>query len=93
MINTKNKLPKKNEITKWIKKIISKNKIKINIKIVTINKIRLINKKYRHKNKSTNIIAFKYKNKYTNDISGDLIICPEIIKKEALKNEKKTRTT
>ncbi|MBI5139092.1 rRNA maturation RNase YbeY [Candidatus Nomurabacteria bacterium] len=47
------------------------------------NTIRDINKKYRKKNKPTNVLSFPFSKK-----EGELVLCPTLIKKES-KNEEK----
>lgn len=57
---------------------------KFNIFYINEYNIKIINKKYRNKNKKTEILSFK-----NNNTLGDIIICKNIIAKKK-KNLKKT---
>jgi len=56
-----------------------KKKIKISIALVGQGRIRELNKKYRGKNKVTDVLSFQYDN------SGEIVICLREIKKNAKK--------
>lgn len=77
---------KKEKIFKTIKYIVKnkKNKI-INIKIIDEKKITILNKKYRNKNKNTDVLTFKNKTLHNEEI-GSIIICPKIMLKKHKKN-------
>ena len=63
-----------------IKNDILGKKYDLSIALVTEKKSREINKKYRNKDKATNILSFAlHKN------VGELILCPNVIKKETKK--------
>lgn len=83
-VNIINKIPNKikNKILNTIKCILKNKKNKtINIKITTAINIKILNKKYRGKNKETDVLTFKNENiKLHNDI-GTIILCPKIMKK------------
>ena len=55
-------------------------KSEISIAIVNNQKIRSLNKKYRNKDKATDVLSFTY-SQSKNNLSGEIIICPQIIKK------------
>jgi probable rRNA maturation factor len=57
-------------------------KSEISIAIVNAQKIRSLNKKYRKKNKATDVLSFVY-SQTKNNLSGEIIICPQIVKKNA----------
>lgn len=87
-----NKNFKKKTIQKWLESFLPhfKSKTEITIRIVDKKEIQFLNMKYRGKNKPTNILSFKFeppKNIPINLI-GDLVICKEIIEKEAVKKKK-----
>lgn len=75
-------------ISSWVKKCVkelSRNKIKIkekNLVVVfaTTKEIQILNKNYRGKNKPTDILSFAPVEK---DFLGELVICPEVIRKQA----------
>lgn len=88
-INIINKIPSK--IKKNIINIINyiiknkKNKI-INIKITNETYIKILNKKYRGKNKSTDVLTFKNNYVEKNNEIGNIILCPKIMLKKQKKN-------
>lgn len=88
----KNKIFKKKIIEKWLKKILPnfKPKTEITIRIVDKKEIQFLNMKYRGKNKPTNILSFKFESpkQISSKLIGDLVMCHEIIEKEALKINK-----
>ncbi|MFA5791660.1 MAG: rRNA maturation RNase YbeY [Candidatus Paceibacterota bacterium] len=67
-----------------IKNDILGKKYSLSIAYVDEKKSRELNKKYRNKNKATNILSFPLKKDM-----GEIILCPSVIKKEA-KNFGKT---
>ena len=52
----------------------------LSIALVEPKRIKELNKKYRKKNKITDILSFKYNNN-----SGEIVICPEVVKKNSKK--------
>lgn len=76
-------------IKKYIKNIlISKKKIKINIKVISEKKIKTLNKKYRQKNKGTDILTFKNEILNKKKYIGDIILCLKIMNKKRITLEK-----
>ena len=65
---------------KSVKKIVEvvlkkeKKKIDISIAFIDFSEIKNLNRKYRKKNKATDILSFLY------DKSGESVICPEVVK-------------
>ena len=55
-----------------------KNKVEVSVNLVGEEKIKSFNKKYRNKNKPTDVLSFPL-----GDGSGDVFICLSIAKKEA----------
>ena len=67
----------------------------ISIQIVNADEMQKFNATYRHKDKPTNILSFPFeappglpKEAQMNDFLGDLIICPEVLIREALEQHK-----
>ena len=98
-ITNPNKLniPDNSEFELWINQILSHlnlNKISMCCHIAEAAEIQTINCKFRGKDTPTNVLAFPYVKtpglpEYKlDDFIGDIIICPEIIENEAIKNEK-----
>ncbi len=65
------------KITKDIKKDILGKDYELSIAFVSAAKSKELNKKYRSKNKPTNVLSFGYSKN-----SGELVLCKEVIKKE-----------
>lgn len=71
-----------NKIKKKVQKIIKKIKLPfsdLSIAIVTESEIKKLNKKYRHKNKITDVLSFNYED------SGEIVICLKQAEKQAKK--------
>ena len=74
--------PSVRNLKKWILLGLLNDTIsEVNIIFAGSQRIRTLNKKFLNKDKPTNVLTFTYKD-YKN-ISGDIILCPEIINKEA----------
>jgi probable rRNA maturation factor len=84
--------PTKTIIAKWLKKsLINSYKIvSIEISIVDTATSQKLNQQYRNKNYPTNIITLEYANTRENFamLSGELILCDDIISKEAKEQNK-----
>jgi probable rRNA maturation factor len=80
-------LPKKKELQKWVDQALSgyKKNHEIVIRFVDIKEITQLNRKYRKKNKPTNIISFQFESPpgIKTKLLGDLVICTPLAKKEA----------
>ena len=74
-----NKIKKLNSKTKEFKK----NKIFCTILLSGSKEIKHLNKKFRKKNKSTDVLSFPTKNFNNNTYIGDIAICYEIINKRS----------
>ena len=86
--------PKRSDISKWLKSsILNQYKnVFINISFVDINESKKLNFYYRNKNYATNVISIEYKQQDENFflLTGDVVLCHEIILDEAKKQNKKT---
>lgn len=86
-------IPSKNQFKKWVDVALSRYKKnhEVVIRLVGIKEITRLNRKYRKKNKSTNIISFQFDlpQGIKHNLLGDLVICLPLVKKEA-KNQGKT---
>lgn len=85
-------LPNKRQFKIWANQALPSNKknAEIVIRFVSTKEITKLNKKYRKKNKPTNIISFPFEppcNIKTNTL-GDLVICAALVKKEAKQQQK-----
>lgn len=72
------KIPNNIQINTWVNQIIKKH-LNININITNKTQIKILNKRYRNINKSTDILTFKNEHVIKNTI-GDIIICKQLIK-------------
>lgn len=85
-------LPTKKQFQGWINATLPKSKqnSEITIRIVDNKEITTLNRKYRKKNKVTNIISFPFEapKGIKADILGDLVICATQLRKEAIENKK-----
>ena len=81
-----------NQISKILNRVIEAAGLKIedfenkelSISCVSEEESKFLNKKYRGKNKPTNVLSFSVNEHLTkNLLIGDIILCTEIIKKEA----------
>ena len=61
------------------RRIFKKKNYPITVVFVSGEESRKLNKAHRQKNKPTNVLSFDY------EASGELILCPEVIRKEAKK--------
>jgi len=65
---------------KIAKKVLNGKKADLSIVFVNKKKIRELNKKYRRKNRPTDVLSFTYSKQ-----AGDIIICSEVVRKNAKK--------
>lgn len=89
--------PNYKDFLKWSKIIFKNKKTEITIKLLKKKKIKLYNKKYKKKNKITNVLTFPLKTIFNlNDhplryYLGDIIICSQYVNEEAKKYNKKKK--
>lgn len=82
--------PKPALLRHWAKKVLSKQikSAEVTIRLVTVCEMRKLNAKYRQKQGVTNILSFPFESpqdvKLKIPILGDLVICSEIVNKEAI---------
>lgn len=91
-------LTKKRIDPKYVQKIVRKtvkmagvglDLLEISVVFVGEAEIRKINRKYRRKNKSTDVLSFNLDSGYNKSgiIQGEIILCPDIIRKSARENK------
>lgn len=87
-------IPQKNHFTEWVEAAL-KDKVtqaELTIRIVDETESRYLNHNYRHKDKPTNVISFPFEpmgNKSRHQL-GDIVMCAEVVAKEAKADEKDT---
>ena len=61
----------------------SDDKIVIEVAFVGSERIKKLNKKYRHKNKATDVLSFGGEGKYV----GEIVVCVSEVKKQSKRNK------
>ena len=82
-INNLGKSSLQNKFLEKITKVIlkgEKSKLILSIVLVNKNKIKELNKKYRKKNRPTDVLSFLY-----SEQEGEIVLCSEIIRENAKK--------
>jgi probable rRNA maturation factor len=67
------------------------DKIVIEVAFVGSERIKKLNKKYRHKNKATDVLSFEERNHFVIPESkgkylGEIVVCPAVVKSNAERN-------
>jgi probable rRNA maturation factor len=75
--NLTDRLIDKKSLKTVAQKILNKEERKLDLSIVLVRPLRIkeLNRKYRKKNKATDVLSFLYDN------SGEIVICPSEVKK------------
>ena len=87
-------LPKQQQIEQWFAKACLQAQASVNIVFVECEQSQQYNLQYRNKNKPTNVLSFPYEcpdfidPQETDFLLGDLIICPDVVAKEATEQQK-----
>ena len=86
-------LPKDEDLLKWLNEILSfenHDDTELTIRFVDENEIAELNKEYRDKIGSTNILSFPFEvpDEVGLNLLGDLVICSDVVKKEAEEQNK-----
>ena len=68
-----------------VRKAFDRASVEINVQIVNSETIRSLNKQYRGKDKSTNVLSFPcdLPDWIESDLVGDIVLCPAVIRYEA----------
>lgn len=91
---TQASFPTPKEFKHWAKTVLQPKipAAEITLRIVDKEEIRELNNRYRHKDKPTNVLSFPFEMlagvKLKTPILGDIVICADIIKEEALAQHK-----
>lgn len=78
-------LPTRSQFRRWVRSALEQE-AQIVIRIVDTSEGRILNHQYRGKDYATNVLTFVYDD--TEPLSGDMVLCAEIIKKEAQQQHK-----
>ncbi|SBT82023.1 Endoribonuclease YbeY [secondary endosymbiont of Trabutina mannipara] len=85
-------IPEKRDFIRWLKGalLLFRDYYEVTIRLVNEDEIHKLNMTYRGKNRPTNILSFKFEStsKVNLHFLGDLVICSQIVKREAQKQKK-----
>jgi len=85
--------PNKDFVREVVRKTVRLSGIKVKKASLSVifasrTKIRSLNRKYRGRNKSTDVLSFNYSSGYNKEkVEGELFLCPKMIEKSAKKHE------
>lgn len=87
-----NDIPSQDKIQQWLTFILPQfvNEAELTIRIVDEQESQYLNNLYRHKDKPTNVLSFPFESpvEMETPLLGDLVICKQIVQKEALEQNK-----
>ncbi|PXY95137.1 rRNA maturation RNase YbeY [Frischella perrara] len=87
-----NDIPSKDKIQQWLTFILPQfvNEAELTIRIVDEQESQYLNNLYRHKDRPTNVLSFPFESpvEMETPLLGDLVICKQIVQKEALEQNK-----
>lgn len=86
-------LPKNLELVKWVKEVLTLEQhgdTELTIRFVSEEESAELNNQYRNKQNPTNILSFPFEmpEEVELNLLGDLIICSDVVKKEAVEQQK-----
>lgn len=95
-IATETPLPFSEDLVKqWVQSALKQAKYhapeaELTIRIVTVKEMTALNEAYRHKEGPTNVLSFPFENppQISLPLLGDIIICADVIEKEAKEQHK-----
>ena len=86
------RLPTEQQIMQWLNVILPQfmDQAEITIRIVDEAESQQLNHTYRQKNKPTNVLSFPFESPIDIEVPllGDLIICKQVVEKEAIEQHK-----
>jgi probable rRNA maturation factor len=80
-------LPTRAQCRRWVLAALESN-AEITLRFVDAEEARTLNRDYRHKDYVPNVLTFEYGEIATALLGGDVLICPEIVEKEAAEQGK-----
>ncbi len=85
-------LPEREEFTRWFTKTVTlfQQEAEVTIRLVDEQESQQLNHQYRGKDKPTNVLSFPFEapSGITIHLLGDIIICKQVVEKEALEQKK-----
>ncbi|CDZ16445.1 Endoribonuclease YbeY [Candidatus Johnevansia muelleri] len=94
LLNFKEILPTNKAIISWVCLVLNthpkEKRYEVTVRLVEENEIRLLNRKYRGKNSSTNVLSFPfvYKCGIEGPFIGYILISPHVVARESIKQNK-----
>lgn len=86
-ISKNTEIPEPNQIKQWIDGALlpQHDDVELTVRIVDIAESQSLNKQYRNKDKPTNVLSFPFEvpDGIELNLLGDLVICADIVSKEA----------
>lgn len=87
-----NDIPSQDKIQQWLTFILPQfvNEAELTIRIVDEQESQYLNNLYRHKDRPTNVLSFPFESpvEMETPLLGDLVICKQIVQKEAQEQNK-----
>ena len=91
-VSDSNDIPSQDKIQQWLTFILPQfvNEAELTIRIVDEQESQYLNNLYRHKDRPTNVLSFPFESpvEMETPLLGDLVICKQIVQKEALEQNK-----
>ncbi len=85
-------LPSQEQFEGWTQRILSqfKDSAELTIRLCEITESQQLNHEYRGKDKPTNVLSFPFEAPPGIELPliGDLVICPQVVRQEAIEQEK-----
>ncbi len=78
-------VPAPRSLRSWAQLALGRLRAEITLRIVTEAESRTLNRRYRGKNKPTNVLSFPYE---ASPLSGDVVICASVVNREAREQNK-----
>ncbi len=91
-VSDSNDIPSQDKIQQWLTFILPQfvNEAELTIRIVDEQESQYLNNLYRHKDRPTNVLSFPFESpvEMETPLLGDLVICKQIVQKEAQEQNK-----
>lgn len=85
-------VPDEQAFTQWVTQALQGHRevAELTIRIVDAKESASLNEHYRHKHGATNVLSFPFQSpeEVQLDLLGDIVICAEVVEKEALEQDK-----
>ncbi len=75
----------------WALAALGKTRGEMGLRIVGESESRVLNARYRKKNKPTNVLSFPYPELTSEGVLGDIVVCASVVAREAREQNKSPR--